>query len=111
MRISKKLIAQTCLPIYKELLEKGKKDSKAKFLNRLERQCANYGICAVYDNLPSPIGDIYGFLSIIKICKVDKFGKNDFFTGWYYKVPEVCETKQEMVECINKRVQLLESWL
>jgi hypothetical protein len=32
MKISKKLIAQTCLPIYKKLLEEGKKDNKNVFL-------------------------------------------------------------------------------
>ena len=111
MRISKKLIAQTCLPIYKELLEKGKKDNKTKFLNKLNYKNADYGICAVYDNSSNPVGNIYDFISIRKICKTDRFGRKDYFPGWYYKIPRVCDTKKEMVECIQKRIDLLEKWL
>ncbi len=64
MRISKKLIAQTCLPIYKELLEKGKRDNKNRFFRRLSYKNAQYGICAVYDNSPDSVGNIYDFISL-----------------------------------------------
>lgn len=111
MRITKKLIAQTCLPIYKELLEKGKKDNKVKFLNRLIVKNAEYGICAVYSNLPNNEGNIYGFISIRKICRTDRWGEKNYFPSWYCKIPASCNTKKEMVECIQKRIDLLEKWL
>ena len=111
MRITKKLIAQTCLPIYKELLEKGKKDNKVKFLNRLRTRNAEHGICGVYYSLPNSVGNIYHFIPIRRICKVDRFGRKDYFPSWYYKIPRVCDTKKEMVECIQKRIDLLEKWL
>lgn len=111
MRISKKLIAQTCLPIYKQLLEKGKRDNRNRFLKRLDKNNTNYGICALYDSINNNKG-IYNFKPLEKVCKVNRYGENrSSFSCWYAQIPNVCDTKKEMVECINKRVQLLESWL
>jgi len=111
MRITKKLIAQTCLPIYKEVLVKGKKDNKDRFLQRLDKSNTDYGICNLYDSLPNPIGNIYLFRPISQVCKVNRYGQPTYGCCWYTQIPITCNSKKEMVDCINKRVQLLESWL
>lgn len=112
MRISKKLIAQNCLPIYKELLEKGKKDNKYQFLKRLRKNNALYGICSLYNSLPNNVGNIYSFKFINKIKKVNSCGKvSKFLNCWYTQIPITCNTKREIINCINKRINLLESWL
>lgn len=110
MKISKKLITQTCLPIYKKVIEEGKKDNKGRFLKRLRINEADYGICNLY-SCNNKIGDIYDFSPLYKICKVDRYGDTKSISAWYAQIPFTCKTKKEMMECINKRVQLLESWL
>lgn len=110
MKITKKLIAQTCLPIYKELLEKGRKDNRDRFYVRLKNKKSEKGICLLY-SVNNKIGDIYVFQPLKSKLSYDSEGRFDVGGKWFYKAPYRCNTKKEMVECINKRVQLLESWL
>lgn len=111
MRISKKLIAQTCLPIYKQLLRKGKKDSTERFYTRLLNKHAAQGICLLYNCTPNAIKNIYSYLPLQRLCKKDRYGKYSFSCTWYCKIPASCNSKKEMVECIQKRIDLLEKWL
>ncbi len=112
MRITKKLIAKTCLPIYKELLKNGKKDSEKKYIKRLEIKNADEGICHLFHSITQN-RNIYNFVPLTKLFKCNSNGsRSEFYPGkWIYKAPYQCSTKKEMIDCINKRVQLLESWL
>ncbi len=107
MRISKKLIAQICLPIYKKVLEEGKKDNVDKFSVRLKKYNVDCGICLLYDSLPEKVGYIYNFSPLRARCKVDKYGQQKSVKVWYYKVPNLCKTKKEMIQCIEKRMAIL----
>lgn len=112
MRITKELIAQTCLPIYKKVLEEGKKDNKNKFIKRLSINKADYGICVLFNFIHDTNDALYKFKPLKVICKLDMYGEsNTNSPGWYAQIPHTCKTKKEMINCINKRVQLLESWL
>ena len=75
MRISKKLIAQTCLPVYKELLEKGRKDNRDRFYVRLKNKKSEKGICLLY-SVNNKIGDIYVFQPLKSKLSYNSDGKS-----------------------------------
>ena len=83
MRISKKLIAQTCLPVYKELLEKGRKDNRDRFYVRLKNKKSEKGICLLY-SVNNKIGDIYVFQPLKSKLSYNSEGRFDVEGEWFY---------------------------
>ena len=98
MRITKKLVAETCLPVYYEVMEKGKDMNKRDFLALLYDKDCWAGICNLYFELKND-GHIYGFM----IREINKLS--------FHLNPSQASTKKIMLECIQVRIDLLESWL
>lgn len=112
MRLTKKLIAQTCLPVYEKVLKEGKKDNTKRFLKRLMINNAEDGICLLYENNGIFPKKIYKFRPLKNKCNRSCKGKEmPGILLYYYKIPYFATSKKEMIECINKRVELLNSWL
>lgn len=104
MRVTKKLVATTCLPIYQKVLKEGKKDNFNVFMKRLESYHAEKGICLLFSSNTNEL--CHKFFE--KAAKVDAWGYKD---GKYLcKVPEYANSKKEAVELIKKRIEFLEKW-
>jgi len=101
MRITKKLIAKTCLPVYYEVMEKGKDLEKDEFLRILEYNYCHAGICCLFDSVTDTSFYVYSFNPL----------KNKKGNMYLHKPPMWCDTKSDMLKCIQVRIDLLESWL
>ena len=107
MRITKKLVAETCLPVYYEVMEKGKRMNKDLFLSLLEINGCELGICRLFEHITS-VG-LTSFKPLIIIS--NKWLNGNIGGKYYYKTAKYSCTKKEMLECIQVRIDLLESWL
>ena len=97
MRITKKLVAKTCLPVYYEVMKKGKYMDKYDFSSLLkDYDCIN-GIYYLYKSITKDRGS-YDFKLLQKLTHQTT-------------QPVFCNTKEQMIDAINFRVKLLESWL
>lgn len=104
MRVTKKLVATICLPIYRKVLEEGKKDNLIRFKKRLRSYYAQSGICYLFFqttlNDCNKLFEAYG--------KLSPCGKG--CGGYLYKIPNYANSKKEAVELIKKRIEFLEKW-
>jgi len=100
-KLTKKLIAETCLPVYYEVIEKGNDMDADNFMRLLYRNNAMAGICLLFQNTAKSPDDIYSF----------KYLKNKNGCIFIYTPPMYCKTKTDMLKCIQVRIDLLESWL
>lgn len=107
MRATKKEVKDICLPIYKKLLKMGKKDNLVVFKSRLRKYKAELGICKL---LLWSTDKNWGSLFYRKGIYFSNGTRNNSFGGYIWKVPYAATTKKEAVECIKKRIELLESW-
>ena len=101
MRITKKLVAKTCLPVYYDLIEKGKEMDKYDFLELLNKKECDFGICRLFESITNDYS-IYDFKPI---------GKLTIIGTYYYQIPRHCYSKEEMIKCLQVRIDLLKSWL
>ena len=107
MRITKKLVAETCLPVYYEVIKKGNKMNEDLFLCLLEQNGCELGICRLFEHITS-VG-LTSFKPLIIIS--NKWLSGNIGGKYYYKTAKYSYNKKEMLECIQVRIDLLESWL
>ena len=108
MRITKKLVAETCLPIYYEVMEKSNNANYDTLYQLIHDKKCNSGICYLFNKLTNVA--IFDFKELNLLCKMSAV-KKCWEGSYYYVTPDCAETKEEMLECIQVRIDLLESWL
>lgn len=109
MRITKKLLKETLIPIYEKALVDGKKMNHKRFKKYLYSNEIAFGICYKASSLfYKKLHEISNLSYIKKHIKYDARGEN-FNCIYWWKIPFFANTKKEAVECIQKRIEILKS--
>lgn len=106
----KKQIAEIVIRDYESFINKNKKSSCERFKAFLEKKDANAGICMYL--IRNYNIDISNKNYVKKYQKYTMHGINTNFLNFYWcKIPYTAETKKEVVECLQQRIDILKTWL
>lgn len=107
---TKKQIAETVIKDYKSFIRKANKLSCKQFKKLLVSRSANLGICNYVSTNYNKYITYKKFVE--KHCKYSSRGvENGLFSSYWWKAPEYARTKKETIECLQKRIDILKTWL
>ena len=110
---TKKEIAKTVIRDYEEIIKEGEKMRYKDLLNFISNKNAEFGICMYcrltynVDISERPFINKY----VLYYSNGRKFRKDDLGSGYWYKTPDSSRTKKEAIECLQKRIDILKTWL
>jgi hypothetical protein len=106
--MTKKQIAQNLILGYEDLISRGKDMKFTTFIILLHQNGAQDGICNFAQVRLN--AKIYNMPFVKVHCKCDSNG-TDRLTLFWFKIPNNARTKKEAIKLINKRIEILKTWL
>jgi hypothetical protein len=110
----KRKVAKRLIEEYNEILLEGEEMDYERFLEFLRYHNAEVGICAFAHRANIEIKNPKW---VKKHVKCDPYGNKDveylYGSGnqFWFKIPNFAETKEEAVDLIKKRIEILKTWL